>query len=349
MPPKGRKHCRKLPPDFLSDLPDNVINVILMRLPCKEAVRTTSYQRNGGPITKFSLDIAVLKSCPNIDNFVHFLSRNDIQQLFLELPWGFDKLISLKVCNVTISPELLGSLISQCPLLDKLELEISEDSLSDVIEINAPKLRSFDFTGNITFICLMNVPLLAEVSLSLYQGSSMEADYFFFAMFFELCTALERLFLHFNSSEIEPEDDDEVATRLPFDVNCVKYFYLRFLFLEESYDLSHVLCCIRSFPYLEYLEIQVGFGDDGIVESLELEHFTDLTLNHLREIKVERYEGTPPEMQLVKLLLAKSLGLVRMLIDTWIPDDTIVSRPGAFTEVSKFWRASPKAQVVHKA
>lgn len=177
----------------------------------------------------------------------------------------------------------------------------------------------------------------------------MEADNFFFAMFFESCTALERLFLHFNGSEIEPEDDDEVAMRLPFDVNCVKYLYLRFLILEESYDLSHVLCCIRSFPYLEYLEIQVGFGDAGSVESLELEHFTDMTLNHLREIKVERFEGTPPEMQLVELLLAKSPGLVRMLIDTWIPDDTIVSRPGAFTEVSKFWRASPKAQVVHKS
>lgn len=54
-----------------------------------------------------------------------------------------------------------------------------------------------------------------------------------------------------------PDDDDEVATRLPFDVNCVKYFYLHFLVLEESYDLSHILCCIRSFPYLEYLEIQV--------------------------------------------------------------------------------------------
>ncbi|KAG5574292.1 hypothetical protein H5410_054426 [Solanum commersonii] len=407
MPPKGRKHCRKLPPDFLSDLPDNVIDVILMCLPCKEAVRTSIlsmkwryhwcritelnldshlwetkmdklyptvkftkiiYQilsLHEGPITKFSLDIAVLKSCPNINNFIHFLSRNDIQQLVLELPWGkmynlpsslftfsllshltlhnciihppldfqgFDKLISLKLCDVTISPELLGSLISQCPLLDKLELEISEDSLSDVIEINAPKLRSFDFTGNITFICLMNVPLLAEVSLSLYQGSSMEADNFFFAMFFESCTALERLFLHFNGSEIQPEDDDEVATRLPFDVNCVKYLYLRFLFLEESYDLSHVLCCIRSFPYLEYLEIQVGFGDDGIIESLELEHFTDLTLNHLREIKLGEtlFHTTAYFLQLLSdhsyMMPPKARKLRRSLVPdalSYLPDNII--------------------------
>ncbi|XP_049381017.1 F-box/FBD/LRR-repeat protein At1g13570-like isoform X3 [Solanum stenotomum] len=433
MPPKGRKHCRKLPPDFLSDLPDNVIDVILMRLPCKEAVRTSILSKkwryhwcritelnldshlwetkmdklyptvkftkiiyqilslHEGPITKFSLDIAVLKSCPNIDNFIHFLSRNDIQQLVLELPWGkmynlpsslftfsllshltlhncvihppsdfqgFDKLISLKLCDVTISPELLGSLISQCPLLDKLELEISEDSLSDVIEINAPKLRSFDFTGNITFICLMNVPLLAEVSLSLYQGSSMEADNFFFAMFFESCTALERLFLHFNGSEIQPEDDDEVATRLPFDVNCVKYLYLRFLFLEESYDLSHVLCCIRSFPYLEYLEIQVheyGYDyededdeDEPIPEPLELKHLSDVTFNHLKEVRLGCLTGTTSELLLIKFLLAESPVLERMLIDRqYLDHEQLDTRLQIFREISSFSRASPKAEVVY--
>lgn len=89
------------------------------------------------------------------------------------------------------------------PLLDKLVLEISEDSFSDVIGINVPKLRSFDFTGNISFICLMKVPLLAEVSLDLYEGSSTEEDSLFFAIFFESCTALERLILHLNGSEVD--------------------------------------------------------------------------------------------------------------------------------------------------
>ncbi|KAF3615857.1 hypothetical protein FXO38_34878, partial [Capsicum annuum] len=40
-PPKGRRHCRSLTPDVISDLPDNVIDVILLRLPCKDAVRTS--------------------------------------------------------------------------------------------------------------------------------------------------------------------------------------------------------------------------------------------------------------------------------------------------------------------
>lgn len=45
MPPTGREHCQGLPPDILSDLHDNVIDVILMFLPCKDAVRTSVLSR----------------------------------------------------------------------------------------------------------------------------------------------------------------------------------------------------------------------------------------------------------------------------------------------------------------
>ncbi|KAM3201468.1 hypothetical protein P3L10_033831 [Capsicum annuum] len=41
MPPRGRKHRRSLPPDMFTNLPDNVIDLILMFLPCKDAVRTS--------------------------------------------------------------------------------------------------------------------------------------------------------------------------------------------------------------------------------------------------------------------------------------------------------------------
>ncbi|PHU22236.1 F-box/FBD/LRR-repeat protein [Capsicum chinense] len=42
MPPKARrKHHRSPLPDALSYLPDNIIDVILMCLPCKDAVRTS--------------------------------------------------------------------------------------------------------------------------------------------------------------------------------------------------------------------------------------------------------------------------------------------------------------------
>ncbi|MCD9558903.1 hypothetical protein HAX54_016593 [Datura stramonium] len=70
MPSKGRKHCRSLPPDFLRNLHHNVIDVILMRLPCKDAVRISILSKQW---------------------------RNDIQQLLLRLPCG--KLFTTEVDN----------------------------------------------------------------------------------------------------------------------------------------------------------------------------------------------------------------------------------------------------------
>ncbi|MCD7473543.1 hypothetical protein HAX54_015453 [Datura stramonium] len=61
---------------------------------------------------------------------------------------------------------MLESVISHCRLLERLVLEISE--LLDIIEINAPMLRSFDFKGYISSLCLKNVPLLAKASLIEY-------------------------------------------------------------------------------------------------------------------------------------------------------------------------------------
>lgn len=46
-------------------------------------------------------------------------------------------------------------------------------------------------------------------------------------------------------------------------------------------------------------------------ESHEVEGFSDLTFDHLMEIKLDGFIGRNPQMQLIKLLLAKSPVLVR--------------------------------------
>ncbi|MCD9559563.1 hypothetical protein HAX54_017613 [Datura stramonium] len=313
MSPKQRNHCRSLPPDVFTNLPDSVIDVILMCLPCKDAVRTSILSKkwrynwcrlteltldtslwetkkdllnpavkftkiiyqlltlHEGRITKFTLNIVHLESCPKIDNFILFLSRNGIQHLVLHFPRnklcrlpsslftcsqlrhltlhnciihhpstfeGFDRLISLELCEVTISSEMLESVISHCRLLERLVLEISE--LLDIIEINAPMLRSFDFKGYISSLCLKNVPLLAKASL--IGEDSYDAEYLNFAKLFESCPALEYLILEFLDSEFFT---DEVPTRLPFYLNGVKHFHLSHIVLKESYKLSCALCFIR--------------------------------------------------------------------------------------------------------
>ncbi|XP_055828507.1 F-box/FBD/LRR-repeat protein At1g13570-like isoform X2 [Solanum dulcamara] len=425
MRPKARKPCRSLLPDALSYLPDNIIDVILMCLPCKDAVRTSILSKkwryhwcrltkleldeslwktkkdllnptikftkimyqlltlHEGPITKFTLDVVHLASCPNIDNFIYFLSRNDIQHLELHLPLrkeyklpsllftcsqlrhlslcycsiqhpsafqGFDKLISLNLWEVNISSELLGSLIAHCPSLEELELDIADKS--DTIEIKAPMLRLFDLSGNISSICLKNVPRLVKVLL---YGDYIKAEDLDFAKVFESCPSLEHLLFFSLDSAFSAGAGYEAPTRLPLNLNSVKRFYLPDVMLVESYMLSYALCLIRSFPYLENLEIEVHVHyeseddeDEPIPEPLELKHLSDVTFNHLKEVKLGCLSGTASELLLIKFLLAESPVLERMLIDRrYLDHQHLDTRLQIFAEISNFSRASPKAEVVY--
>ncbi|KAK4374812.1 hypothetical protein RND71_005489 [Anisodus tanguticus] len=165
--------------------------------------------------------------------------------------------------------------------------------------------------------CYMMPPKGRKRSQSLTPECYDKPEDFDFAKVFESCSALKHLLYDLSNIKIFAEEGYEVPTRLPFDLNNVKRFYVSEIMVMESYNLSYALCLIRSFPYLEYLEIEVYSEEDYscILESLELEHFSDVTFNHLREVKLECFAVTTSELQLIKLLLAKSPVLVRMLID----------------------------------
>ncbi|KAM3283333.1 hypothetical protein P3S67_026978 [Capsicum chacoense] len=256
MPPTGRECRQGLPPDVLNDLPDNVIEIIVMSLPFKDAVRTSVLARkwrkivfqilthHEGPITKFKLEIPDLEECPDIDNFIYFLSRKDIQHLVLRLS---ERELYKLPSSLFICSQLTHLNLHNCSINHPLACE------------GFPRL---------------NVSLLAKVSL-ICEGSYMEAERFDYANFFESCSALEHLSLNFGYSEFLA---DEAPTRLPFYLNRVKHFHLaQPIVVMESYKLSFALFLIRSFPYLEYLnivfELVMEADDRGIQESLELERF----------------------------------------------------------------------------
>ncbi|CAN4124650.1 unnamed protein product [Withania somnifera] len=70
------------------------------------------------------------------------------------------------------------------------------------------------------------------------------------------------------------------------------------------------------------------------------------TFNHLKEVKLMRTNGTVPEIQLMKLLLTKSPELVRILIEPCLVEESATVK--TLTQLIKFQRASPKADIVYK-
>ncbi|XP_060212291.1 F-box/FBD/LRR-repeat protein At1g13570-like [Lycium barbarum] len=256
-----------------------------------------------GPITKFTLRVPGSGSCPEIADLIYFLSQNGVQHLVLRLPSkhnpynlpssfftclqlrhltlkncliiptpafkGFDRLISLELCDVKISSKLLECFISHCLLLEQLVLKIS-GVLIDDIEISAPMLRSFDYTCNIRFVYLKNVPRLANLSLK-DGGYFHRAGTFTLAKFFESFFALEHLHLDNDSVKFFAGVGGAVLKRLLFDLNCVRCLYLSDFCLGELEVTLCALFLIRSFPCLQYMEIEVDDGDNNIpaLECLE--------------------------------------------------------------------------------
>ncbi|MCD7473542.1 hypothetical protein HAX54_015452 [Datura stramonium] len=109
-----------------------------------------------------------------------------------------------------------------------------------------------------------------------------------------------------------------------FALNSVKRCYL-FDPQEDSYILSHALSLIRSFPYLEYLKIEVyNDGDIPTEESLILKHLSDVTFNHLRKVKLQCFTGRTYELQLIAL--ANSPVLLRMIIHREYPDQNLLKQ-----------------------
>lgn len=422
MTPNGEKQSLLL--DVLSNLPEKLIDDILLCLPLGDAVRTSILSKNwrynwcrlpqlkldqtlwettndlisptvrftdviyhlltlhAGPISKFILSIIDPVDFSKIDNLIYFLSRSGIQHLVLQLPTGnlyklpssfftclqlrhltlqrclvcpppefkgFGRLISLELSQVTISTEALGSFISRCSLLEHLVLEHSDNA--NHMEINAPKLRSFVFIGNIHFIHLKCVPLLAKVSHESI-ASSVKAGNYDLAAFFKSIPALEHLDWDYSNFRFMFAGPGEVPTKLPSTLNCLKRLYLSEICLEELVEVAWALCLLRSSPYLEELEIK-GPGDPSgellayvswaAVDEIPAS-FSDVTYNYLRAVKIKGVAGAGVEMQLIKILLAKSPVLVRMVIDPDVKGDQSLK---VLAEITKFQRASPKAEVVY--
>ena len=86
---------------------------------------------------------------------------------------------------------------------------------------------------------------------------------------------------------------------------------------------------------------------DRVLELLEVQDWSDVSLNKLRKVEILKVSGTKPEMEFIKLLLAKSSVLERMLIEMntkMVTDKGL----GILKELITFRRASPQADVTFR-
>ncbi|KAG8639051.1 hypothetical protein MANES_14G093700v8 [Manihot esculenta] len=282
-----------------------------------------------GPIHKFQLSTSYLQCCPDIDQWILFLSRSDIKELVLELgegEWfrvpsclfnckkltrleltrcefdpppgfkGFPCLKSLSLCQVLIAAEAIESLISGCPLLEILSLSYF-DSL--VLNIRAPNLKYLCLEGEIKDICLESTPLLVAMSVAMYLT-------------------------------------DDIAEHLEQSSSCN---FIKFL---------------GGVPRLESLIGHIYFtkGSSNTLVAMEAPDLDfwikecpkGCTFEKLKIVKMTDMSGVPHEMEFIKFLLANSPVLEMMTIAPCVY--VIDGRLSMLIELLRFRRASAQAEIL---
>ncbi|KAF3613592.1 putative F-box/FBD/LRR-repeat protein-like [Capsicum annuum] len=329
--PKVKKPCTATSPlDVLSNLPAHVLDDILICLPLRDAVRTSilsnKWRFNWCRPPALMLDQTLWDTTNENINFVTRFTD-----------------IIYHIMAFHVGP------------ITKFILSIA-DIILNHIQINEPKLKSFDFTGNVDLISLKKVPVLVKLSLADTVEPSWKAGQPDLSKYFESFPTLELLHLNFHSVQFLSAGSVDIAAKLSAPLNCLKSLCLSDICLDESVELSVVLCLIRSSPYLQDIQIKFDYSAldklvvpvSGDVVNEIPASFMGVTLNHLRSVKLEGISGTETEIEFIKLLLAKSSMLVRMLIQPKIENETAETRLKVLAEITKFPRASTKAEVDYR-
>ncbi|XP_006344339.1 F-box/FBD/LRR-repeat protein At1g13570-like [Solanum tuberosum] len=349
-----------------------------------------------GPIKECRIFIPKSKYFPEVDNLIFFLSRNGIEYLVLELPKGekyklpssiftsskmrhltlqycvinlpttfqaFGKLLRLQLFNVSISEKHLEKLISRCPLLENMELDISNPL--NYIQVNAPNLKFFNFGSKIISICFKNTPLLAELSImadnvnhgpvELIVGDDVNRDFVErgtcnLVEFFGSLPSIKNLRLENFIIKTLIAGIDEIPMKLPMPLLNLKKIYLFDICLSGVDDIRFLLCLIKSSPYLEEIviineAINNERGDDlTAFKVLEAEYDSGIKLNRLTKVRLIDINGTKAEMEFIKLLLATSPVLEKMMISPfYIGPESPQTLVEILMQANTFQRASPRA------
>ncbi|KAG5521274.1 hypothetical protein RHGRI_033729 [Rhododendron griersonianum] len=394
--------------DMISNLPCNVLEKILMCLSLHAAVRTsvlskkwrhiwttlpqlvfdntfykectratrnnlmmTIYQvllQHHGPILKFTVSLTALESCPQIDQLIHFVSKNGIQELTLHFhkggPYklssslcscrgitcldlvscvfkpppgfkGFSRLLCLKLDKVVIAGDTLSSLISCCPLLERLTIESGSTSFG-YLEIVALNLRFAQFVGLFSSVCFKSTPHLAKLSIHLLSSfgnlvseKRVTSKPNMLTGTFPVIELLELDYYHLKAMAA-----GGIPNRHPNTLTHLKILKLHLICLGKVDEIS--MACPGVTVVL-----------DPIPEPLEVQDWSDISLNQLREVEIHRVSGTRPELDFIKVILAKSRILERLVIK--LESKEVYEEWRILKELIRFKRLSPDAEITLKS
>ncbi|KAI3763945.1 hypothetical protein L2E82_13943 [Cichorium intybus] len=248
-----------------------------------------------GPILELSLKIFDTKIDNEIDQIILHLSLSKNIKKFLfdcatygyKLPLSFFSMQGLECIDLMYCKLELPLMFDGFPMLKTLYLE-------DVM-----------ITMNMLQQLLTNCPLLEELfvietgQIDIITGNG--------CAFVDLFKCLPSIrYLGISKSYMEHLAAGGMPQRLRTSLPRLKFLDLDVCFQKQD-ELSSALCVINSSPNLETLFVtMVSNGKESSDTLLDLQDYSGLNLDHLKELEITSFHNYASEMEFVKLIMAKS-------------------------------------------
>uniref|UniRef100_A0A251VP74 Putative F-box domain, FBD domain, Leucine-rich repeat domain, L domain-like protein n=1 Tax=Helianthus annuus TaxID=4232 RepID=A0A251VP74_HELAN len=281
------------------------INELLECLPVIEHL-TTSPHISKGPIYELSLQLPEYEEAyPELDQIVYHLSTKYTVKKLTLYGWDNDREVPI-------------SIFSFHHLRD---LDISNANL-----YHPPIFNGF---GSLESLCLRNVAAPTKTLLHLLLNCpSLKNLILLVSESDDTCTINELLeclpvIEHLTTS---PHISkwvvlDSIPQELPTSLIHLRYLCFDDMTLVEHCGLAFLLVFIKCSPNLEKIKLKIHWGIIcHEIYSFVWEEYSDVWLEHLNELEIERFNNSKPEMDFVKFILARSPKLKKVTISCIRPE-----------------------------
>ncbi|KAF5768848.1 putative F-box domain-containing protein [Helianthus annuus] len=260
-----------------------------------------------GPIHEFTFHSN--KSCHfyELDQIIFHLSRNHtVKKLTLafdymdsyKLPlcaFSLHQLTDLDLCYVNLDHQPIFSGFGSLRSLSLIKVKISTKAFLHLLS-NCPSLKRFNLQGDIGSKDCTIIEL------------------------FECLPAIEHLTIWGNCAHLWLVLDS-IPKELPTTLIHLKCFRFNNICFVDDHGLTFLAVLIKCSPNLEKIELEICIVDHNEICCGILEEYSDVRLEHLKELEIMCFSNLKHAMEFVKFILARSPKLKRVILYSFVEKD----------------------------
>ncbi|KAJ0523435.1 putative leucine-rich repeat domain superfamily [Helianthus annuus] len=135
---------------------------------------------------------------------------------------------------------------------------------------------------------------------------------------------------------------DSVPEELSTSLIHLKYFCFKEMCLDGDDHLTFLAVLLKCSPNLEHIELEakLGYKDENEIYSGILEKYSDVWMEHLKELVIYNFNNSKPSMEFVKFIIVRSPKLKKLLISS------VVDEKDEELEMLKVLLQAPRASPV---